>query len=321
MKVLVTGATGFLGSHLCPELRRRGFQVTALRRPTSNSESLMGLDLEFRTADFTDADSLVRAVEGHEVVIHAAAKTGEDDEFSNRINSEGTRCVARTCREQGVKRLVHVSSVAAIGIPPRGTIADEQFPFNLENSNLRYHISKRRAEDAVLDEVARGLDAVIVNPAFIFGPHGNSFRGGDLIYKVRDRRVVPYFLGGLCVVHVDDVVAGIIAALHDGNPGERYILGGENLTYKELLQQSAAAFGLRRHFLPLWPGATGAAAVVMEMWAKLRHQRPRISFALHRWATRMIFYSSAKAQCRLGYQSRPFSAILQECIEHAAPNK
>jgi dihydroflavonol-4-reductase len=295
--------------------------VTALHRATSDVHHLDGLDLEFRSADILDKSSFARAVEGHDVVIHAAAKTGGDGEFSNRVNSEGTRCVVRTCREHGVKRFVHVSSVAAIGIPPRGTIADEQFPFNLENSNLHYHISKKRAEEAVLDEVASGLDAVIVNPAFVFGPYGNSFRGGYLIDKVRQGHIVPYFMGGLCVVHVNDVVEGIIAALLHGNTGERYILGGENLTYKELVQQSAAAFGLRRHFLPLWPSVTGAAAVIMEAWGKLRHQRPRISFALHRWATWMIFYSSAKGQRRLGYQSRPFSAILQECVKYAAPHR
>jgi dihydroflavonol-4-reductase len=254
------------------------------------------------------------------MVIHAAAAVDDRGESQFQINVDGTRLIARACREHGVQRLVHISSVAAIGIPPYGTIADELFPFNLANSGLTYHLSKKRAEEAVFEEIGRGLDAVIVNPAYVFGRHGSSFRGSGLIQKARRRRAVPYLSGGVCIVHVSDVVAGVIAALHHGNTGERYILGGDNLTYKDLARQSASAFGLRPWLLPLRPVVTGAAATLFEAWGKIRSQPPRFTYALHRWGRWNLYYSSAKARRLLGYQSRPFSSILRECIEFGGPN-
>ena len=316
MRILVTGATGFLGSHLCRELVRRDYQVTALRRESSNLQHLGELDLEFRTADLTDTGSLGHAVAGQDAVIHAAAEIryAADQGLQQRTNVDGTRALAGACREHRVGRLVHVSSVAAIGIPSRGVIADETFPFNLEGSGLDYHLSKKRAEESVLEEFRRGLPVVIVNPGSIFGPHGRSFRGGDMIYKVRRSTAVPYFVGGICAVHVGDVVAGILSALERGEAGERYILGGENLTYKDLAQRSAAGFGLRRHFLPVLPVITTAAHLLV----------PGFSYARHFTGSRLQFYSSAKAQHRFGYRPRPFAAILDECLRfrgeaHSAP--
>lgn len=307
MKILVTGATGFLGSHVCRELIRCGYRVTALRRSSSNPEILNGLNLEFRTGDLLDANSLVQAIKGNDAVVHAAADirySSENPDLQQRINVAGTRDLAAACRQAGLRRLVHVSSVAAIGIPPRGVIADENFPFNLEGSHLRYHISKKRAEERVIEEFARGLDVVIVNPSSVFGPHGAIFRGGDMVYKVRRHKVVPYFAGGICAVHVNDVATGIRLALERGAGGERYILGGENLTYQELARRSAAAFGLKRGFVPIWPAVTAAASVVI----------PSFSYARHFAGSRAQFYSSAKAEGVLGYKPRSFSEILDECL-------
>jgi dihydroflavonol-4-reductase len=309
MKVLVTGATGFLGSHLCRQMASAGFQVTASCRLSSNTDILKGLDLELRTADLSDRDSVSRAIEGHDVVVHVAANIRYAASVSEleRVNVEGTRTVVRACRAQGIKRLVHVSSMSAIGIPPRGVIADERFPFNLESSGLAYNISKRRAEEAVLEEAARGLDAVVVNPTSIFGVHGQTFRGAEMILKVRQSVIVPYFGGGLCTVHIDDVVAGVMAALNRGRAGERYILGGENVTYEEVARRSALAMGLRRLFVPVWPVVTAAAT-----------RLSRFPYATHYTGGRLQFYSSAKAGQALGYTPRSFAAILQECLAFAA---
>jgi dihydroflavonol-4-reductase len=307
VKVLITGATGFLGSHLCRQMAEAGFRVTALHRPGSNTGHLRGLDLEFRTADLNDGGSLGPAVEGQEAVIHAAANIRYASPAAelHRTNTEATRSLARACRERGVRRLVYVSSVSAIGIPPQGSVADERFPFNLEKSRLNYHLSKKRAEEAVLEEVGRGLDAVLVNPASLFGPYGRFFRGGEMIDKVRRGPVVPYFPGGICVAHVDDVAAGILAALDHGRRGERYILGGENLTYREIARRSAAVLGVRRLLVPLFPAVTRAAMAL----------RPsRFSYATHYTASRFQFYSSEKARQVLGYRPRPFAEILKESI-------
>ena len=128
-----------------------------------------------------------------------------------------------------------------------------------------------------------------------------------MIYKVRRSRVVPYFVGGLCAVHVGDVVVGILSALERGKTGERYILGGENLTYQQLVRLSAAAFGLKRRFVPAWPVVTAAARFLV----------PGFSYARHYMGSRFQFYASEKAQRALGYRPRPFAAILDECLRFA----
>ena len=276
-------------------------------RPASDREALRGLNVDFCIADLSDGDSLSKAVKGHSAVIHSAAdiRYASTPRDLYRTNFEGTRSLARACREQGVERLVHVSSTAAIGIPPAGTVANEEFSFNLENSGLDYHLSKKRAEEAVLEEGVRGLNVVVVNPASGFGPHGKFFRGGEMVYKVRRAAIVPYFLGGICAVHVEDAATGIIAALQRGKPGERYILGGENLTFKDIVVRSAAAFGLNRWPVPLGPAVTRAGMLLYPA---------RFSFATHYTASRLQFYDSGKAARALGYHPRPFSDILSECI-------
>jgi len=318
MRVLITGASGFLGSHLCGSMVAAGHDVRVLRRATSSPAALAGLDLEVVIGDVTDPDSVRRAVSGCDSVVHAAANIqywGGGQEEQDRVNVGGTRAVARACREKGVRRLVHVSSVAAIGIPADPAHpADEGFTFNLHDAGLPYHLSKWQAERTVLEEVERGLDAVIVNPASIFGPHVSGYRGGDMMRKVRRTAIVPYFTGGICAVHVRDVVAGIHAALERGGTGQRYILGGENLTYRSLAERAAAAMGLSRRFVPLPPLVTGLVALTLEPVAVLRNRAPRVGFATHFCASRSHYYDSSRARSALGYSPRSFGDILDECL-------
>jgi dihydroflavonol-4-reductase len=319
MRVLITGGTGFLGSHLCRRLLAEAHRVRVLARPTSNGAHLDGLGVERVLGDVTDATSVQTAVHGQDWVIHAAACLsywGRNTEQHRRVNVGGTRHVAQACRELGVRRLVHISSVAAVGIPDEpGRPADEAFPFNLDGSGLSYHCSKRDAETVVLEEVARGLDAVIVNPASIFGPYRPCYRGAEMLAKVRRGRVVPYFTGGLCAVHVSDVVEGTLAALERGTSGQRYILGGENLTYHSLVKRTARAMGLRRWPVPVPALVTGLAARTLEPWGRWRGRRPRITYATHYCANRYHFFDSGKARAALGYAPRDFDAIVEECLQ------
>lgn len=318
MKILVTGGTGFLGSHLCRRLRDQGHDVAVLRRARSNTAALDDLTVRYETGDITDLAALHHAVKGQDAVIHAAADIAywsPAGRPQTDINVQGSENVARACREQGVKRLVHVSSVSAIGIPPgRDQPADETFPFNLLESGLGYHISKRRAEEAVLREVAQGLDAVIVNPAWIFGPFGRAYRGADMMQKVRRTRIVPYFTGGLCCVHVADVVDGIVGALVQGETGQRYILGGDNVSFKELVQKTAAAMQLMRWFVPVPRLVTAAASAILEPIGRISGRRPPITHATHYCSSRFSFYDSTRARRRLGYRPRGFNQILEECL-------
>ncbi len=318
MKVLITGATGFLGSHLCRRMVTQGHQIRILCRPTSNLEKLGGLPLEKAIGDVTDTESVRRATEGCEAVIHAAADLNywrQDPAQQMRVNVEGTRNVAQAARKEGVRRLVCVSSVAAIGITPdRHRPADEDFPFNLEKTKLAYHISKWRAEEALLAEVREGLDAVIVNPASI----QSEQRTRALLEKVRRQHTVLCFSGGNCVVDVRDVVEGIVTALSRGERGQRYILGGENLTFREQAEKAAAALSVQRRYVLVPRLVTGLGALVFEPLAWLQKRPPRFAYMIHYCANRFQFFDSSKARRALGYEPRDFNAILEEALPFLA---
>lgn len=315
MDILVTGATGFVGARLCRSLIEAGHTVTAFHRTSSDLTVLRGLPIGTASGDLTDPGSLDRAVRGHEAVIHAAAHLSHwtpvsGDTTHERVNVAGTRALAAACMHGGVRRLVHISSVAAVGLARDNRPADETLPFNLAERGLRYHLSKRRAEDEVLAAVREGLDAVIVNPGSICGPHRGYFRGGEVCAQVVRSRIVPYYLGGRNVVHVDDVVEGILAALRRGRTGERYILGGENLTWLRMAEVAADVYRLKRLFVPVPSLVTGAAALALERWARITGKRPRISYEVHYNASRCWFYSSTKAETELGYRARGYREIV-----------
>jgi dihydroflavonol-4-reductase len=318
MNALVTGATGFLGSHLCRRLAKDGYNLTILCRPTSKTDALAGLKFTKIVGDVGDSEAVEKAVTGNDVVFHAAAHGmywGREKEIQNQTNVQGTKNIVEACRRTDVKRLVYVSSITAIGIPESAVHpADENFRFNLENSSFNYHISKKRAEEIVLDAVEKGLDAVIVNPSSIWGPHGEKFRVAEHVEKVRQARILPYFTGGICVVHVEDVVEGIMAALKRGKTGERYILGGENLSLKAIAELAAKQQNLKRSFVPMPSLVVGLAAAMLESVALVSGRRPRITFVTRRLAGCFQYYDSSKAQKELGFSARDFKTILSECI-------
>jgi dihydroflavonol-4-reductase len=318
MRVLITGATGFLGAHLCQRMVEEGYEVRILCRPTSSFFRLTKLPLEKCIGDVTDIKTVEDAVRGNDYVIHAAANMNYwrgEEEKQMKVNAEGTRNVAVAAREAGVARLLHVSSVAAVGLPvdPQRP-ADEDFHFNLADSGLSYHISKRQAEDNVLAEVARGLDAVIVNPASIQGRK----RTAGLLQSVRSRPVVPCFSGGNCIVDVKDVVEGIVAALRRGEKGQRYILGGENLTFRMLSEKAAKALNLKRRFVTIPRVVTGLSAAILEPWARIRNKPPKMTYMIHYCANRFQYFDSGKARRNLGFVSRDVDAILAEYLQDQA---
>jgi dihydroflavonol-4-reductase len=230
------------------------------------------------------------------------------------VNVEGAINVVKACKAESVKRLLHVSSVAAVGLPDSPQLpANENFEFNLQNSGLIYHISKRRGEAEVMREVASGLNAIIVNPASV--TDANRIEG--LFASVRRFPVVPCFSGGNCVVHVTDVVEGIIAALERGRVGHRYILGGENLTFRAMGKKAAKALNLSRMFVLIPPIVTGLAAAVLEPLARRRNSPPKVSHMVHYCANRFMFYDSNKAHLELNYRPRNFDAILMDALRSA----
>ncbi len=312
--VLVTGGNGFVGSNLAEELLRRGYSVRILRRESSDLRALQGIDVEHRIGDIRDKVSLAAAMKGCDTVFHTAAMVTFDRKRADeqrQVNVDGTRNVVEACLSLGVERLLHTSSVAAIGMPEKGELATEETPFNAKR-DWGYKFSKFKAEEEVSKGVTQGLHAVLVNPSVIVGERDIYFHGGDIIRRVKRWQVPFYIEGGMNVVYVGDVVNGMISACEKGRRGERYILAGTNLTHEEIFKKTASLVGGLSPMakLPL-PALRGAAAVVESVSSFLGVQ-PMITPDLIAGAGRYNWYSIAKAEHELGYSSTPFeTAILQ----------
>ncbi len=316
--VLVTGATGFVGSAVARALLARGRAVRALVRPGSDRSNLSGLDLELVQGDLTDPASLARAVAGCGEVLHVAADYRiwvPDPAAMLRANVEGTRALMLACLDAGVRRVVHCSSVAALGLTGTDQPADETTPVDPAKIVGVYKQSKYQAEQAVLALVReRGLDAVIVNPAAPIGPRDiKPTPTGKMIADAASGRMPAYVDTGLNVVHVDDVAEGHLLALERGRTGERYILGGENLDMGKLMALVAHAAGrspprIRLPIAAVWP-----VALVCEGLA--RFGIPPLVVRDHlRMARKKMFFSSAKAKAGLGYAPRPAEVAIADAI-------
>ena len=266
--------------------------------------------------DLGDVDRLRPAIAGHDLVVHAAADIrswSSDPESQRRSNVEGARNIAAACRMESVGRLIHVSSVSAIGIPVSfREAAAEGFAFNLRGSRYHYHITKKSAEESVIQQVGSGLDAVIVNPATLFGPWRSGWRGAEIMLKVTRGGMIPYFSGGRCIVHVDDVVEGILSTAKRGRTGERYILGGENISYRDIAIRSAKALRVTPRLFPFPSSVLSALITSSGLAGRVLGTRP--PFAAHFFDNRFQYYSWEKARTALDYAPRGFDDILTEFV-------
>ena len=247
MKVLVTGSTGFIGGALCRALVEREYEVRAFHRSTSDLRLLEGLPVEHAIGDLTQPQSLQAAVQGVEAIFHLGAWVGMNEPGRlYAVNVEGTRAVVQAALLERVNRLVYNSSVAALGIPQPGLtgLIDEHHTWNFVPEQFPYGYAKYLAELEVQKGVAMGLDAVIVNPTLVLGGGDIYRQSSSIILQVANRKVGIAVEGGANAVHVDDVVDGHIAALLRGRRGERYILGGENHNYLDLVQLIAGVSGV-----------------------------------------------------------------------------
>jgi dihydroflavonol-4-reductase len=315
VKVLVTGGTGFVGSQIVAALVRRGDAVRVLHRATSKLIMLEGLPIEHVLGDVQEPDAVACAVAGCDLVFHVAAVASywrTEREQVYKVNVEGTRIVMEACLAAGVSRVVHTSSVAAIGIPRDGRPADENATFDALSATFAYADSKHRAEAVVLQAVARGLRAVIVNPGAVYGAGDHNLISGSMVLELA-RRSVPFVPdGGLCVVDVDAVVQGHLAAAERGRIGERYILGGENLTFLEIAADICAVVGrpAPRATVPGW--TLSPAAYAVDMINRLRLGPPVVSGEQIRMAGLKVFYDTTKAVRELDYPLLPFREAVEK---------
>lgn len=248
MNILVTGSTGFIGSHLCRALIAAGHRVRAFHRSTSSLRMLVDLPLEHVIGDLTQPETIPPAMEGIEAVFHVAAFLGGKQPGKHyAITVEGTRRLARAALDAGVRRLVHTSSIAALGLPEPGCkeLLDENHTWNSRPEAYPYGYAKYLAEMEIQKAVAQGLDAVIVNPSLVYGP-GDVYRQSSSPLLAAARGKIPVSVeGGVNVVHIEDVVAGHLAALEQGKTGRRYILGGANMPLHSMVLLAARITGVR----------------------------------------------------------------------------
>lgn len=315
MKVLVTGATGFVGRFLVRALVAEGHDVTAVVRPTSPTERLRGIPVRVVVADLTQPRPLDGLMDGVEWVFHVAGDLSWWRGHRHRqwaVNVEGTRRVVAEALRAGVRRLVHTSSVAAVGFPLDGELADEAFPFNGHRLGLQYAVTKWEAERRVLEGVERGLDAVIVNPATILGD--DAPRPGSLVDLAARGRLPAWVEGGTTFCHIDDVVAGHLAAARRGRTGQRYILGGHNVTFRRIIEALAQAAGRRPPARRAPRGLVWAAAWALEGAAALTRRPPPLTRDHARLVGRSIYYSSGRAIAELGYAVTPLATMVQLAV-------
>jgi dihydroflavonol-4-reductase len=309
MRALVTGATGFVGAAVARALVREGWQVRVLVRGGSDRGNLSALPLEIAVGDLTDPASVDAALIDCRALFHVAAdyRLGARDPAElYRNNVDGTRNMLLAAQRAGVERTVYTSSVATIGIPADGTPGDEQVPNDIAAMIGHYKRSKFLAEQAAMDAARGGLPVVIVNPSTPVGPGDvKPTPTGQLVLDAAAGRMPAYVDTGLNIVHVDDVAAGHLLAFHRGRAGERYILGGEDLTLRQILGEIATIVGRRPPRIRLPYAAVLPIAYLAEGIAKITGRSGRVTLEGVRMSRKRMFFSSSKAVRDLGYSWRP----------------
>lgn len=311
MKALVTGASGFVGAAVARHLLQHGWNVRCLLRETSDRRNVEALPVEVATGDLTDELSLEAALAGCEALFHAAADYrlgAPDPQRLYQTNVEGTRNILEAAGRAHVERIVYTSSVATIGLPADATPGDETTPVGLGEMIGHYKRSKYLAEQAVLDwaRARPRVHLVIVNPSTPIGPGDvKPTPTGQILLDAARGRTPAYVDTGLNVVHVDDVAAGHRLALERGRTGERYILGGENLSLREILTHVARLVGQAPPRIRLPHGLVLPLAYVAEGYSRLSGRPTRVTVEGVRMSRKRMYFSSAKAARELGYRWRP----------------
>ncbi len=320
MKVFVTGATGFLGSHVARVLQEQGAQLRLLVRQNSDGRNLEGLNAEQVVGDLRQPQSLEMAMSGCDTVFHVAADYRlwvRDPQQMYAANVDGTRAILNAARKNNVRRVVYTSSVATMGFTSGERLADENSPVVLQDMIGPYKRSKFMAEEIAVRAGRDSLDVVIVNPSTPVGERDvKPTPTGRIILDFLKKKFPAYVETGLNLVDATECARGHIAALEKGRSGERYILGGENLTLKQILDKLAAITGLPSPRIKLPYMMALATGVVDEIFTgRLLGREPRATIDAVRMGRKKMFVSSAKAERELGWKSTSVDAALQRAVQ------
>jgi dihydroflavonol-4-reductase len=320
MKCFVTGATGFLGSHVARQLLAKGAELRLLVRHTSRLDNIADLPSERVVGDLRGIDSLRRGMAGCEFVFHVAADYrlwSLNHQELYESNVEGTRNILQAARDSGVRRVIYTSSVATMGFGNNGRLTDEGSPVTLANMIGDYKRSKFMAEQLVVEAGRSGQNIVLVNPTTPVGERDiKPTPSGQIVVDFLRRKFPAYVDTGLNLVDVVDCADGHLQAMEKARPGERYILGGENLTLKQILDKLGAITGLPSPKVKLPYAAAFATGLVDTLvTGKILKREPRVTLDAVRMGRKKMFVTSAKAERELGWRPRPVDEALRRAVE------
>jgi dihydroflavonol-4-reductase len=319
VKTLVTGASGFIGSAVVRQLLAKGREVRCYVEPGADRRNLAGLEVDIVEGDVNDRQKIGDALRGCDVLYHLAAiyKLWMPDASKiYEVNVEGTKTVLWAAYKANLRRVVYTSSIAAVGVHEDGSPSDETVPFNVWADANAYIRSKWLSERDALRFAAEGLPLVVVNPAFPFGERDVApTPTGRFVVQLLQQKVPAYPEGGFNCVDVEDVARGHLAAEEKGRVGERYILGGHNVTYREFFQKTARLAGVRVPRAKLPGRVVTSLAWALEHYSdRVSHKEPRLTFKDARWSQRSYFFDNGKARRELGLQVTPMEDTLERSI-------
>jgi dihydroflavonol-4-reductase len=320
MKCFITGATGFLGSHVARQLLAKGADLRLLVRSTSRLDNIADIPAERIVGDLRDLDSLKKGMAGCEFVFHVAAdyrlwSLNHQELYDSNV--EGTRNILQAARDSGVRRVIYTSSVATMGFGNNGRLTDEKSPVTLSNMIGDYKRSKFLAEQLVIEAGRSGQNVVMVNPTTPVGERDiKPTPSGQIVVDFLRRKFPAYVDTGLNLVDVVDCAEGHLLAMEKAQPGERYILGGENLTLKQILDKLGALTGLPSPKIRL-PYAVALATGVVDtiVVGKMLKREPRVTIDAVRMGRKKMFVTSVRAERELGWNPRPVDGALQRAVE------
>ena len=320
MKIFLTGATGFIGHHVARALAAEGAKLRLLVRKTSNLANLEGIRGETHVGDLAQPESYGPALAGCDAVVHVAADYRlwiRDPEAMYRANVDGTRDLLRQAREAGVKRVVYTSSVATMHFRRAGLVINEDTPVSLRDMVGHYKRSKFLAEQQAIAAAEDGQQVIILNPTSPIGPNDRKpTPTGHIVLDFLNHKFPAYMDTGLNLVDVAEVARTHVSALTKGQSGHRYILGGENLTLKQILDKMSAITGIPSPTMKI-PFAVAATYAFFEEWitGRIRGREPRATLEEVRMGRKKMYASSAHAQQELGFRILPVYPAMRSAIE------
>lgn len=319
MKVLVTGANGFLGSHIVHKLLQKEYDVRAFILPNTSQESLKGLIYEVHEGNLLDSEDISKALEGCDYVIHTAAITDvwpSKNPLSWLINYDAVKNLVKEIRKKPIKKLIHVGTANSFGFGSIHRPGNENNPYNGGKYGLDYMDSKKMAQDFLLAEAKQAipLPVVVINPTFMIGENDTKPGPGEMIISVMEGKVPGYASGGRCFAVVKDVAAACVQAIEKGEIGECYITGGVNLCYRDFFRLIGKVADIKEPKLkiPTWIAILFASLI--EFFARIQKKKPKLSTTMAKISGDGHYYTSDKARHALDYQESDLEEALREAV-------